>query len=129
MKELIHYSDIGMEWVPHPLTGNINPKNNIESIRQSVKNLFLLEPYDIPFIPHTFTNLRYYLFENINNITSANLTKRIEWTLSTYEKRIKLMDVKVVPFASEDGIEVTITYLIKSLNIVDTFIQSFQRVR
>jgi phage baseplate assembly protein W len=118
-----------MEWVPHPLTGNINPKNNIESIRQSVKNLFLLEPYDIPFIPHTFTNLRHYLFENITNITSANLTKRIEWTLSTYEKRIKLHDVKVVPFNSDDGIEITITYLIKAINIVDTFVQSFQRVR
>lgn len=129
MKELIHYSDIGMEWIPHPLTGAVNSKNNIEAIRQSVKNLFLLEPYDIPFVPYTFTNLRHYLFENITNITIANLTKRIEWTLSTYEKRIKLYDVKVVPFQSDDGIDVTVTYLIKALNIVDTFVQSFQRVR
>lgn len=129
MQELTHYSDIGMEWIPHPLTGNINPKKNVDAIRQSVKNLFLLEPYDIPFIPHTFTNLRYYLFENITNITVANLTKRIEWTIATYEKRVKLHDVKVVPFETDDGIEVTITYLIKALNIVDKFVQSFQRVR
>jgi hypothetical protein len=129
LRELNYYSDIGMEWIPHPLTGNINTKVNVESIRQSVKNLFLLEPYDIPFIPHTFTNLRYYLFENYTNITAANLTKRIEWTLMTYEKRVKLQNIKVEPFESDDGITVTITYLIKALNYVDTYTQSFQRVR
>lgn len=129
MKELINYSDINLDFIPHPLTGNVIPKINIDSIRQAIKNLFLLEPYDIPFIPYTLTNLRHYLFENFSNIVIANLTKRIEWTISTYEKRVKLHDVKVVPFDSDDGIEVTITYLIKAYNIYDTFVQSFQRVR
>jgi phage baseplate assembly protein W len=128
-ENIVSYSDVNLDWIPHPLTGNINPITNIESIRQSIKILFLLSPYDIPFVSHTFTNLNKYLFENINHLTISNIVKRIEWTIKTYEKRVKLLDVKIVPLLSEDGIEITVTYKILALNLEDTFSQPFYRVR
>lgn len=129
MKELTKYSDIDLNFLPHPLTGNMNPKTNIESIRQSIKNLFLLNKFDVPFNQSNFINLKHYLFENYNHLTSSNLVKRIEWAIKSFEKRVKFISAKVVPFESDDGLEVTVSYQIKALNINDTFVQQFQRIR
>lgn len=129
MKEITNYSDINLDFIPHPLTGNINPKTNIDSIRQAVKILFLLNPFDVPFNQSNFINLRHYLFENMNHLTASNLVKRIEWAIKTFEKRVKFISAKVVPYDSDDGFEVTVTYQIKAINITDTFTQQFQRIR
>lgn len=129
MKDILAYSDINLDFLPHPLTGNLNPKINIESIRQSIKVLFMLNPYEIPFNSSDFINLRKYLFEKLNNITIASLVKRIEWCIGTYEKRVVLLSVKVNVYDSEDGFDITVTYKIKALNIDDTLTQQFQRVR
>lgn len=129
MKEIINYSDVNLDFIPHPLTGNLNPKINVDSIRQAIKVLFLLNPFDVPFNQSSFVNLRHYLFENINHLTISNMVKRIEWSIKTYEKRVKFISAKAVPFDSDDGFEVTVTYQIKALNITDTFTQQFQRIR
>lgn len=129
MKEIISFSDLNLNFTPHPLTGNLNPKTNIESIRQAIKVLFLLNPYDVPFNQSLFTDMNRHLFENINHLTAANMVKRIEWAIKTFEKRVKFISAKVTPFESDDGLEVTVTYQIKALNITDTLIQPFQRVR
>lgn len=129
MKEIVNYSDINLDFIPHPLTGNISPKINIESIRQAIRVLFLINPFDIPFNQSQFVNLRHYLFEDMNHLTVSNLVKRIEWAVQTYEKRVKFISAKVVPYDSDDGFEVTVTYQIKALNISDTFTQQFQRIR
>ena len=129
MQEYIDFSDVNLDFIPHPLTGNVSPKTNIEAIRQAIKVLFLLNPYDIPFNDSIFTNMNRYLFENFTHLTAANLVKRIEWAIKTYEKRVKYISAKAVSFDSDDGIEVTVTYQIKALNITDTLTQLFQRVR
>lgn len=129
MREIINFSDIDLSFMPHPLTGNVVPKTNVESIRQAIKVLFLLNPFDVPFNQSLFTDMKRYLFDNINHLTASNLVKRIEWAVKTYEKRVKFISAQVVPFDSDDGIEVSITYQIKALNITDTLIHHFQRVR
>lgn len=127
--EIVRYSDVSCDWVPHPFTGDVTPKTNIESIRQSVRNLMLLGPFDIPFTHHQMTDIRRTLFESFTVITQAALRKRIEWALSYYEKRILVHSIIIKPFATDDGIEVTITYKIKALNVDDTLTQQFHRVR
>lgn len=65
MAQIILHSDINMDFIPHPLTGNINSKVNIDAIRQSIKNLFLLDAFDIPFEMDIHVNMKRYLFEPI----------------------------------------------------------------
>lgn len=129
MKEIIVNTDINLDWIPHPLTGNINPLINIDSIRQSFIVLFYLNQYDIPFNQHKFVDLNRFLFENINHLTASDLVKRIEWAVKTYEKRVNLISIKVDPLDTDDGFDITVTYQIKALNITDTFSHVFQRVR
>lgn len=115
MKEIINFADLDLNFTPHPLTGNVSPKTNIEAIRQSIKVLFLLNPYDVPFNQSLFTDMSRHLFENINHLTAANMVKRIEWAIKTFEKRVKFISASVIPFESDDGVEVTVTYQIRAL--------------
>lgn len=129
MQQIIVHSDIDLLFKPHPLTGNVNPKVNIEAIRQSITNLFLLNPYDVPFNPDFHANMKKYLFDPITMITSANIRKRIEWLIASFEKRVKLYSVDVVPNETDNGFIITITYRIKELNIDDSVTHFFQRIR
>jgi phage baseplate assembly protein W len=127
--ERIQYSDLDLSFTPHPLTGNVSPKINIEAIRQSVLNLLRLGPYDIPFQSNQLTNLRQTLFENITVVTKSGLEKRIDWVLKTFEKRIKVVSIDVAPLSTGDGLNITIVYKIRALDQEDTLTQLFHRVR
>lgn len=127
--EIVRYSDISCDWVPHPFTGDVTSKINIEAIRQAVRILLMLGPYDIPFSSNQMADIKRTLFENYTVVTQAGLRKRIEWALSYYEKRIVVHSIDIRPLDTNDGLEVTITYRIKALNVDDTLTQQFQRVR
>lgn len=126
--ENIKHSDFDLNFLPHPLTGDIGRKTNVEAIRQNVLNLFYLSPYDIPF-DSSSSNLSRYLFEPITTMTSANLKKRLEWVIKTFEKRITIMSIDVEDLESDNGYNITIVYKIKSLGLDDTIQHFFQRIR
>jgi phage baseplate assembly protein W len=128
-QEIVRYSDVALELGPHPLTGDVTPKINIDSIKQSIRVLMSLDAFDIPFNPYVLSDMRQFLFENFTVITKTGMMKRLEWLISTYEKRVELYSVDIQANDADDGIDVTLTYRIKALNITDTFNQQFQRVR
>lgn len=129
-KEIKRYSDISLDWIAHPFTGDVSPKTNIDAIRQSVRVLMSLNTYDIPFNSNPMVGIEKTLFEDFSPVTQSGLRKRIEWAISTYEKRVDVISIDIVPFDTDDGITITITYKIRALdNIQDTLIQQFQRVR
>ena len=129
MAEINLYSDIDLRWYPHPLTGNVVPKYNIDAIKQSISNLFLIDAYDIPFDANAYCNLKKYLFEPITIISALNLEVRVEWMIKRFETRVLLRKTKVIPLDTEDGFDITLTYKIKAFNIEDTTTYYFQRVR
>lgn len=123
------YTDLSLDFKPHPLTGDIVPKVNVDAIRQSIRILMSLDSFDIPFTPNIKSDMRKFLFEELNTITKTGLIKRLEWMIKTFEKRVELISIKVIPYESDDGFDITITYKIKALNTDDTFNYSFQRIR
>jgi len=58
-------TDISNDLAINPLTGDISIKKDQDAIRQSLKNLLLMEQFDKPFNPNIQAGLRKYLFENI----------------------------------------------------------------
>lgn len=123
------YTDLSLDFKPHPLTGDIVPKVNIDAIKQSIRVLMSLDNFDIPFTPNIKSDMKRFLFEELNTITRSSLIKRLEWLIKTFEKRVELISINIIPFSSDDGFDITITYRIKALNMNDTFNYSFQRIR
>ena len=123
------YSDFDLNFIVHPLTGDIPKKTNVDSIKQSILNLFFLEKYDVPFNMDAYSNIRRYLFDPLNSITASNIQVRIEWMIKKFEPRIKLQNIEILINQDEDGYDINIRYKIKSLNIEDSITYFFQRVR
>lgn len=86
------YSDLDLDFIPHPTTGDVVKKTGIDAIKRSVRNLILTNFYDRPFRTYIGSNAQKILFDNINPLTATFLKNAIIETLVNFEPRIQLLD-------------------------------------
>lgn len=91
----INTSDLDFNFTPHPLTGDVNIKTNIDAIKQSLKNILMTSLLDRPFNTNLFLNLKSYLFENFDIYYEDKLRRDIENIITFYEKRVKINNLNV----------------------------------
>jgi len=108
------FSDIDMDFMPNPITSDILKKTNESAIAQSIGNLLQTSHYERLFNPQIGCNLKRYLFEPIDNITTNNITEEITRTIVNYETRVQLLDVNVVPDYDNNGYNVSIKFIIRN---------------
>lgn len=123
------YSDLDLSFEPHPLTGDLLPKTNVDSIRRAVRTLFSLEEFDIPFEPNKKAGLKEMLFEPGSHLTEVAIRTKLEWIFKKIETRANLISLDVN--LSDDGLgyNIVVTYNIKSIMKADTFNFYVERVR
>ena len=127
--EIIAFTDFDLNFLPHPLSGDLPLKVNLDDIKQALLTLFYLDKYDVPFDMDAYSNVRKYLFDHLNAITASNLQTRIEWLIKKYETRVQVHSISVKPNANEDGYDIYVVYRVKDLNLEDSIKYTFQRVR
>lgn len=86
------YSDIDLDFIPHPTTRDVVKKTGIDAIKRSVRNLVLTNFYDRKFQSYIGSNAQALLFENINPLTAAFLKDAIEEVIVKFEPRIRLLE-------------------------------------
>ena len=79
---------------------DVKTKLGENAIKQSIKNIFMVDRYEKPFQPNFGAGLQDLLFENISPTSATTLETLIEGALNNYEPRIFLESVSVV--ANED---------------------------
>jgi phage baseplate assembly protein W len=123
------YSDFDLDFDAHPVTKDVSKKLNENAITQSVRNLLLTSHYERPFKPELGSNLKKFLFEPIDNITTSLIQDAIWYTLTNYEPRIEIQEVVASPNYEENRYDITMSFFIK--NTVDPITISFflERVR
>lgn len=123
------YSDFDLDFSAHPVTKDISKKLNENAITQSVRNLLLTGHYERPFKPDLGSNLRKFLFEPIDNVTTVLIQDAIWYTLKNYEPRIEIQEVVAAPNYEQNRYDVTMSFFIK--NTVDPITITFflERVR
>jgi phage baseplate assembly protein W len=104
------WSDLDLDFKPHPVTGDIVVKRNVEAIKRSVRNLIQTNEHERPFHPEIGSNIRGVLFDLIAPTTAVVLQSSIRQVLNNYEPRIKLIDIKVVADSDRNGYHVTIAF-------------------
>lgn len=92
------FSDLNLLFVANPVTGDINPIKDIESIKKSVVNLILTNFYERPFQPEIGCGVRGLLFELADAITINDIENAARLVLENFEPRIAVLDVN----ASDD---------------------------
>lgn len=123
------FSDFNLDFTAHPVTGDITKKLNENSIAQSIRNLLLTSFYERPFKPNLGSNLKKFLFEPIDNITTSVIQDSIFQTLKNYEPRITVQSVVATPNYDEDQYDVTVTFFVKNTPEPLTITFFLERVR
>lgn len=106
------YIDIDLNFVPHPVTGDIAVKYDNEAVKASIKHLVLTNLGERLFQPTVGSTVSGHLFENITPLTVGLVKKAIEDVINRYEPRAELIDVKVEAKNDENSLEVTIMFYI-----------------
>lgn len=104
------YSDLDLDFMAHPTTGDIVKKKGAEAIKRSVRNLILTNFYDRPFSHNIGSNAQRLLFENANIITANLLVDAIKEVINKFEPRIILNAVEANFDFDYNGYNVTITF-------------------
>lgn len=123
------YSDFDLDFDAHPVTKDILKKTNENSIAQSIRNLLLTSNYERPFNPDLGSNLKRFLFEPVDNVTTSLIQDSIFQTLTNFEPRITIQEVVAVPNFDLDRYDVTVSFYVK--NTIDPLTITFflERVR
>lgn len=123
------FKDIGLDFIPHPATGDIVKVSDNNAIKQSLHALIMTKNYERPFHPEIGCQVNNLLFENLDFVSSNIIKRTISDTIENFEPRVKIIDIEVIPLQSNNAIRINIEYNIVNLNIQETFTTILQRLR
>jgi phage baseplate assembly protein W len=111
------YSDLDLDFLAHPTTGDVVKKTGLDAIKRSVRNLVLTNFYDRKFRSFIGSNSTKILFDNINPFTATFLKDAVVEVITNFEPRVKLAEdnndgVIVTVDADNNGYNVRITFTI-----------------
>ena len=123
------YRDLDFSFKQNPNTNDVGIKKNNAAVIQSCLNILRTNHGERPFDYNFGANLRAYLFENMTNITAANMSTNIHVALRNYEPRIEVLNVNIQATASENDVFITVTGRVVSTNEVIDIATTIERLR
>lgn len=117
--EIIVYSDLDLSFRPHPLTGDLTPKVNTAAVVRSIRSIFDMDGFDIPFDPSVGPSIKDLLFEPVSPVIATAIQTRINFVFKKYEPRANLVSSTVNPTADGEGYNVTIVFNIVAIGITN----------
>jgi len=123
------YKDLDLDFIAHPITGDIVQKLNKDAVKQSVRNLVYMGRFDKPFQPHIDSRIRGLLFEQASPVVTVELRKVITYVLQKNEPRINLIKVDTGINANGDSYSITIHYQIINQPTIESVSFQMERLR
>lgn len=123
------YSDLDLNFIANPATGDIAKKYDENAIKQSVKNLIMTNHYERPFHPEIGSQVTGLLFENDSPMLQATLERAIIYTIENFEPRVKLISVDITLNPDNNSVFVSITFKILNTERPITVDFTLQRTR
>lgn len=123
------YSDLDLDFLPHPTTKDVMRKTGSEAIKRSVRNLILTNFYEKPFRPGIGSNVTKILFDNMTPLVSNFLRDAIFEVVRNYEPRVEVLDVQVKMDFDNNGYNVKLDFVVLNRNEPLTTIIFLERIR
>lgn len=119
------FKDISMTFQRHPLTDDLIALKNEQAIARSLRNIVFTTPGE-KFFNETFgSRISNALFDNVDDISASLIIDEIRQSITNFEPRVDLIDVKAEPNFDNNEFNVRIVYNIVG---VDVPIQDLQFV-
>lgn len=114
MADIVFYKDLGLDFTPHPVTGDVRPITNETAIKRSLANLINTRKGTRPFNPEYGCNISDYLFGYQQGFSEYDMKKEILDSIRTYEPRISVNIVNIT--VEENDVKIDISYEIRNIN-------------
>ena len=123
------YTDLDLNFIAGPSTGDIAKKYDENAIKQSVRNLMLTNHYERPFHPEIGSQVTSLLFEPYSPLLKAMLEQAITNTIINHEPRVRLISVEVNFNPDNNAVYVSIVFTILNTEQPITVNMILQRTR
>lgn len=123
------YSDLDLDFLPHPTTKDVVKKVGPDAVKRSIRNLILTNFYDRPFQSYIGSNAQKILFDNASPLSSNFLKDAIIQVIENYEPRVKVNNVRVKFDIDNNGYNATIEFVVLNSNLPVVFNLFLERIR
>lgn len=106
------FSDLDLNFTPHPVTGDLVRRLDENAIKQSLKNLIMTGHFERPFHSEIGSPIPSLLFEPMTPLTSLMIRRSIIDLVSNFEPRVSLLDVEAIQSPENNSIYVSIVFKI-----------------
>lgn len=120
------FTDIDLNFLPHPVSGDIVRKYDEQAIKQSIKTLILTQNYERPFHSEIGSQIKGLLFELPTSMTANIIKRQIMDVIDNFEPRANILDVTVGLSPDNNGIYCTIVFKVINTNTpvsIDLFLE------
>ena len=123
------YSDLDLDFMINPVTGDINRKTGNDAVKRSIRNLIFTNFYERPFKSYLGSNVPRLLFDNVDVITASSMEDALVRLINNYEPRVRLTNVSVFADIDNHGFNVTLEYIILNTETPAAFNLFLERIR
>jgi phage baseplate assembly protein W len=123
------FKDLDLNFTAHPVRKDITKTLNEYAIVNSVKNLVLTNFYERPFQPEIGSNVRQFLFENVDNFIASQLENAIKETIQNFEPRVSVSKIIAVASPDENRYNVKMEFFIINQTNPVTITFFLERIR
>ena len=104
------FKDISMTFQSNPLNDDLIAIKNENAIARSIRNIVFTLPGEKFFDEDFGSRISASLFENIDDISAAEIVDEIRQSIVNYEPRVDLLDVQAFPNFDNNQFDVRIVY-------------------
>ena len=122
-KTIKEFVDVSLAFEPHPMTKDITVLRDDRAINNSIKNLIMTVPKEVPFQSDVGSTISSFLFENYDPSLTPVLETEIERTIKYNEPRVEIIFVQVKDNSEINEILAVIKYKIIGYDEVFTVTQ------
>lgn len=106
------YKDLSLTFSTHPITQDLVILKDENAIKRAVSNLFAYQQGEKFFDPNFGSTIRRLLFEPVDIITAGLIQDEARRLVRTYEPRVRITDLTVIPDFDENAFEMQMEYVI-----------------
>ena len=108
------FSDLDLNFTPHPVTKDIVRKFDEQAVKQSIKNLIMTANYERPFHSEIGSPIRKLLFENPSPLVIHTLRQTLRDLIANFEPRVEVLEI--FPKFNLDGNELFVRITFRIVN-------------
>ena len=127
-KEVV-YKDLGLSFIPHPVTKNVSVLKNEDAVKRAIRNLILTNQGESFFDDLYGGNVTALLFENYGPVSELTMKRNIEEAVIAYEPRATVLGVEIISRPDNNRIKINIMFSINGNPIPSQLIFTVERVR